>query len=258
VFPTLLLAAGFYGSQIAAPPYPANPPLLSTVTVGGTCDGACRGTQLVLGTGEIVGRGTDGTLLVLTARHVIDNIARPNVYVRGGERPGTRFADVWQARAGRPARVVSYASDADLALVAFRPRRIDSYAVATLSDEPWPAMGDVIGDPNGALWIVSPFRFVASASDTFVVDCGTCGPGDSGGGVFDGRGRLAGILIRQRIDPSRLVNGEPQGTSEFQVVAVSKVRAFLAVPPTLDPPPPLRYNPNDPWSRFDAIRGAAY
>jgi hypothetical protein len=239
MLPALILAAAFYGDR----PYPytaPSRPLLSTVTLGGMCSGSCRDGALIIGAGEIVGRRDDGALLVLTARHVVEKLPHPRVYVRAGELPGTPFAALWERRPGRAGTVVAVSPDADLALVAFRPRRIDAYRIATLADESWPEGGEVVGHPNGALWTTSPFRFLESARDTFDVDCGTCGPGDSGGGVFDGEGRLAGILVRQRIDPGAGADGRARGTTEFQVVSLAKVRAFIA----------SGQDAFDPWSRF--------
>ncbi|MBD5632948.1 MAG: trypsin-like peptidase domain-containing protein [Candidatus Eremiobacteraeota bacterium] len=246
MFPTLVLAAAFAG------------PLLSTVTVGGSCDQTCPSGRLVVGAGEIVGRRPDGWLVVLTARHVVEKMAEPSVYLREEETPGERFSELWLARDGRTASVIAEASDADLALVSFRPRAADAYAVAKLVSGGTPDSGDVIGDPNGEMWIASPFHFLESASDTYVVECSTCGPGDSGGGVFDDSGRLAGILIKQRVDPSKIVDGEAAGTTQFQVVAAAKVRAFLAstAQPWMGGASPAT-DPRDRgvWARFDAMRG---
>jgi hypothetical protein len=228
-------------------------PLLSTVTVGGVCSVDCPHGQLVLGAGEIVGERPDGMLLVLTARHVVDKLARPSVYLRDARSAGAAFGELWQTHAGRRASVVALAPDTDLALVAFRPRAYDTFAVATLAPSGLPGFGSIVGDPNGALWTTSPFRFLERTDDTFVVECATCGPGDSGGGVFDASGRLAGILIRQRIDPANIVNGEALGTTQFQVVALSKVRAFLANTPAATAVTAGRYG-DDPWSRFEAMR----
>jgi hypothetical protein len=248
MFLALVLAA------VLARPAPATDPepLLATVTVGGICDGSCRGGTLVIGAGEIVGRRPNGALLVLTARHVVENIAQPRVYLREDTAPGASFASIWSRTRGRIAHVIAVASDADLALVSFRPQYDDAYAVATLADDGRPAGGDVIGDPNGALWTTSPFAFIESANDTYVVDCATCGPGDSGGGVFDDRGRLAGILVKQRIDPAKIVDGEPAGTTQFQVVALAKVRSFLALGRTNTWG--NRLAQTEAWSRFDAMR----
>jgi len=232
-----MLAALFLAAALHSPTPVPDPlePLLATVTVGGLCCEEGRHGRLLVGAGEIVARRADGVLLVLTARHVIDEIAKPHVYVREGDEPGTPFATLWQSRPGRPLDVIALAPDVDLALVAFRPKRFDEYAVATLGDEASPDSGEVIGDPNSAVWMTSPFRLLAASSGTYIVDCHTCGPGDSGGGVFDEQGHLAGIVVRQRVDP---------GTgAQFQVVALSKLRSFLAA---YRPAPVAGV-----WSRFD-------
>jgi hypothetical protein len=258
MLPALVLAAVFSRSALPATP---SAELLATVTVGGVCDGgngACRPGTLVIGAGEIVGHRPDGTMLVVTARHVVENISRPRVYLQADHESGTSFTSIWQSR-GRVARIVEIASDADLALVSFRPTTYDAFAVATLAADDRPGDGDVIGDPNGALWTTSPFAFVERSDDTYVVDCATCGPGDSGGGVFNDRGRLAGILIRQRVDPTRIVNGEPVGTTQFQVVSLAKVRSLIAGDAEPKPPPaaPIANRApreTDAWARFEAMR----
>ena len=257
MFAPIVLAALLGASPLGDAPPPS--PSRSTVTVGGLCSNDCTHGKLVLGAGEIVGRRGDGSLIVLTARHVVDKIDRPLVYLRDGDEPGSRFSDLWQSRRGRPGNVLALSPDADLALVTFRPRYADTYAIATLSDESRPSDGEILGDPNGVLWTTSPFRFLEAAADTFVVDCVTCGPGDSGGGAFDYRGRLTGILIRQRVDPRKVVDGEAAGTTQFQVVALSKVRSFI-VAATRDADPPRAIaarrslSVDDPWARFDAMR----
>ncbi len=236
--------------------------LLSSVTVSGTCTTGCHGERALYGSGEIVARNPDGSLVVLTARHVVANMSQPNVYLRNGIALGTHIASALHDMRGEPATVVAQSPQSDLALVRFQPRRDAGYAVASLSEDGRAQSGDIVGSPYGALWTVSPYRSISEAdpdaqtSGAALVACDTCGPGDSGGGVFDERGSLAGILVSQQV----LVTGdEPvafgKRSSRFKIVPVATLRTFIASVPQsqLEPAQSL----NDPWSRFARVPDAS-
>jgi len=203
-----------------------------------------------IGAGEIVGRRTDGTLLVLTARHVIEDARTLTVFVRNGATPGTRFASLAQIASGRHAHVVAYASNVDLALVAFRPARADDVAFAPFaeksSDSATP--GVVVGHPNGALWIASNYSYLDAGSTTFEVTCSTCGPGDSGGGVFDADGKLIGIVVQQAVDDR---SSDP--TPQFVAIGVQEMRMFLTFAGSAAMISPVDQQ-SDVWKPFDPAR----
>lgn len=242
--------------------------LLSTVAVAGSCARPCTDVRERFGTGEIVARRADGRLVVLTARHVVADMTEPRVYLRNDASEGTLVATAVRAR-GDAATVVAQDARNDLALVEFRPAPGDRYAVAALATTAAPASGDVVGGPYGALWTVSPYRAVGGGGES-LVSCATCGPGDSGGGVFDERGALAGILVSQQIF---VKDGEPRAfatrSSRFKIVPLDDLRPFVAALPGEVPgaetggdpwsrfdrsdPSPGRA-PGDPWARFDAGR----
>jgi S1-C subfamily serine protease len=229
--------------------------LRSTVTLTGRCVRSCRPGEMTLGAGEIVGRRPDGTLIVLTARHVIESIAMPRVYVRNDAEPGIDFTSFAQGTGARRATVIAYASNVDLALVAFRPLDEDDYAFAALApgDRSISAKpGVVIGDPNGLLWTVSNYTFLNNAASTFLLNCWTCGPGDSGGGVFDSAGRLVGILVQQRVVFDD--GAAPLRTTQFLAISLPELRLFLgATERQRSQSPPAV---SAAWMRFDEMRAA--
>jgi hypothetical protein len=223
--------------------------LLSSVIISGTCARGCEGNKRLFGTGEIVARRDDGRLVVLTARHVIADMSDPRVYVRNGTPEGTRIDSAVRDAVGRPAGVIAQSAEIDLALVSFRPSPRDAYGVALFSTDASAAGGDVVGGPNGALWTVSPYSALPPRDDATLVTCETCGPGDSGGGVFDRRGALAGILVSQQVFVKK--NEPPElGTrsTHFKIVPLGDVRTFVASTP-FDEPASVRAR-DDPWSRF--------
>jgi S1-C subfamily serine protease len=225
--------------------------LSSTVTVSGPCESGCPSGNMSIGAGEIVGRRIDGSLLVLTARHVVENARALTIFVRNGATPGVGFASFAESVPGRRARVVAYAANVDLALVSFKPVRGDEYAFAPLADREIDQVsmpGDVVGDPNGALWTVSRYSFLTADATTFDVLCSTCGPGDSGGGVFDPSGKLLGIVVQQAVDDRSF---DP--TEQFKAVGLPELRLFLdrtgSNPAAAETPVDT-----DVWKRFDATR----
>jgi S1-C subfamily serine protease len=234
---------------------PTTQELRSTVTLTGNCIRSCHPGEMTLGAGEIVSRRPDGTLVVLTARHVIESIATPRVYIRNDAEPGVEFASFAQGAGPRRATVIAYASNVDLALVAFRPLEDDDYAFAALAADDRPASaktGVVIGDPNGFLWTVSRYTFLQNASSTFLLDCWTCGPGDSGGGVFNAAGRLVGILVQQRVEFDD--GAAPQRTTQFLAVSLAELRLFLGATERQRSQGPAAVSAA--WLRFDEMRSA--
>ena len=224
----------------------------STVTVSGRCQDACPSGSLSIGAGEIIGRRTDGRLLVLTARHVVDRASSLAVFVRNGASPGIEFASFSRYYAGRRATIVAYAANVDLALVAFTPLRTDQYDFAPIAERGITTAftpGVIVGAPNGSLWTVSPYSFLQGNADTFELSCETCGPGDSGGGVFDASGKLLGIVVQQAID-----GDSADRTSQFRAVALPEMRMFLSVTGT-DKMVSERAHDTDVWKRFDSMRG---
>ncbi len=68
------------------------------------------------------------------------------------------------------------------------------------------------GHPDVGYWVMSTGTIVASTGGTLRVSCPTCARGDGGAGVFDGFGRLVGVL-----------NGahEPAKAGETRLLAIS-------------------------------------
>jgi S1-C subfamily serine protease len=230
--------------------------LLATVTVTGRCVKGCPSGEMTLGAGVIVNRRPDGTLVVLTARHVIEHSIAPSIFVRNGAQPGIDFDWFATERFARRASVIAYASNVDLALVSFLPGREDDYGFASLSADDARSRrisGVVVGAPYGSLWTVSEYTVLERGGGTMLLNCSTCGPGDSGGGVFDANGGLLGILVQQRVDGADDETGVR--TTEFQAISLAEVRLFLnatrrqrsrGVPPALE---------SRAWARFDATHG---
>jgi len=133
----------------------------------------------------------------------------------------TRTADIAQGV------VVKYDKPYDLSLihVADPPR----HPVAALSDVS-PQVGDsvcAVGHPMGLLWVYvrgAVSGFLAEDEDTHTSDRlqidAHIHPGNSGGGVFDVRGRLVGIVS---------FNAGPFGSDLAFAVPESQIRAFLGV-----------------------------
>jgi hypothetical protein len=244
-----MLAVAIADPQI---PDPRDRELLSSVVVSGSCTRTCPRNQRLFGTGEIIGRRRDGEVLVLTARHVVSDMTQPEVYLRNGTPEGTRVALAMHERRGRPAEVIVQSPDKDLAVVGFWPTRSDAFSIATLATDGGLESGNVVGGPNGALWTVSPYRAIAPDGESPLVACRTCGPGDSGGGVFDRRGALAGVLVSQQV---LVKNDEPlefaTRSERFKIVPLADVRTFVATLPERRPTP-AAVSANDPWSRFNA------
>jgi S1-C subfamily serine protease len=228
----------------------------STVTVSRPCADDCPDGNITFGAGEIVDRRPDGTLVVVTARHVVEDSKALEVFVRNGATPGIGFDAFAQTGLAHRATLIAYAANVDLALVAFAPTGRDDYTLAPIATDDIkaaPVPGVVIGDPNGSLWTVSPYTFLESQATTFDFDCHTCGPGDSGGGVFNANGELLGIVVQQRVEDE----DETERTSEFQAISLAELRMFLNIAGTgrsltWDSAAPL----SSAWKRFDALREA--
>ncbi|MGD1067762.1 MAG: serine protease [Vulcanimicrobiaceae bacterium] len=250
-----------------APAYsPAREAQLSTVTIGGlTASG--RSGSAEFGAGEIVARRSDGTLLVLTAKHVIADLSAPHVYLRGDVPTGTWVQHFFSPDGGHEAQVVATARDEDLALVAFRPAPGDRYAIARFGVAR-PASGTIVGHPYGAAWTTSAFALIDAPSGTLIVRCTHCGPGDSGGGLFDGDGNLAGIVIERQ---DVVQHGHDVATGVFKAIALAPVQRFVASvgvhggaatrllaerAPAARGIPSYAVN-SSVWARFNAARGSA-
>ncbi|HMD03380.1 MAG TPA: serine protease [Candidatus Baltobacteraceae bacterium] len=221
--------------------------LSAVVTVGGLCAATCEPGEVDFGAGTIVGRSGDGALLVLTAHHVIARVARPRVYVHDESGAQTSSA-LWRTGIAHPARVLATSSE-DLALLEFWPYPDDHYALAPVAElDDLPHGGNIVGHPNGALWTVSPYRLLVDDGETFVVDCPSCGPGDSGGGVFDDAGRLDGIVVTREV----VVHGATQtrsATTRFRAIARERLRSFLKLVSTQADAGARA------WRRFATLRG---
>lgn len=222
---------------------------LSTVTIVGDCVRDCTRGNTVFGAGVIVER-KGAELVVVTARHVIEAMRAPRIYLQREAGAGTPLESYRRNEGGHPATLLSTSDDSDLALVAFRPAWRDLYATASLATGPPPKLGSIVGHPYGKPWTVSHFAFSDAMANGFVVRCVGCGPGDSGGGTFDAYGRLCGIVVsEQRI--SR--NGEPpafaEPTGRFAVVPMGQVRALVAFGGRKVTEPQR----TDAWERFTAV-----
>jgi S1-C subfamily serine protease len=238
-------------SAVALQYSPAHEAELSTVAIGGMT-GSARSGSGEFGAGEIVARRSDGTLLVLTAKHVIADLSAPRVYLRDDMPNGSRVQHFFSPSGGHDAQVVATARDEDLALVTFRPAPGDRYAIARFGAAR-PARGTIVGHPYGAAWTTSAFALLDASDGTLVVRCARCGPGDSGGGLFDGDGNLAGIVI-ERQDIER--NGRALATGVFKAIALAPVRRFVASAGVHDGLPSYAVS-SAAWARFNAARPPA-
>lgn len=222
--------------------------LRASVTIAGACTSDCDDASLTFGSGEIVARRSDGTLLVLTARHVVEGMSRPYVFFRNAAQDAESLEDLWSAGHGVAAGILSESISDDLALVEVAPFPDDQYAVATLSGTASPAQGDIVGDPDGRPLTISTYRYVANSDDAIVVACASCAHGDSGGGVFDAHGNLAGILVaEERIRHNNEPMAYTEHTGRFHAVALARLRLLLAYWRSDS----ARANPpENPWNRF--------
>jgi S1-C subfamily serine protease len=192
----------------------------ATVLIRGTCTQRCNGALGILGAGIIIGREGRDTLLVLTARHVISRMGRPQVFlIDDGE---TLYGT--SRLPGREARIVRVDGEHDLALIAFQPMESDRYVVASFAANP-ALRGNVVGHPGGNFWTVSPYAYRSPLGNRFIIACPTCGLGDSGGGVFDPDGRILGILTTELVIDGGVHNNRSTGT--FTVVGDRAIAEFL-------------------------------
>jgi S1-C subfamily serine protease len=244
-------------ASFAGVPSASDDALRSTVTIGGTVGTSRDGNEVQFGAGEILAQRADGTLLVLTARHVVAHLETPRVFLHDDVPLGSWVQRFFSSGAGRDAAVVALAPDTDLALIAFRPEVGDRFAIARFGDAD-PAQGTIVGDPYGAAWTTSAFALISGENATLIVRCARCGPGDSGGGVFDADGRLTGIVTESQ---DRVVDGHPVATGIFRAIALTPIRRFVAsagTPTTATPTAPLLatrgITASDAWARFHAAR----
>jgi hypothetical protein len=168
---------------------------------------------------------------------------------RGGVRD-REAAFPYRATIWRDAELLTTSDTSDLALLLVPASPRDSITVAPFALEPIAQSGSVVGAAYGKSWSVSPYRYVsADTAGSFLIDCATCGPGDSGGGAFDARGRLAGMLVSEQRVIERGRSASALRTMRFRAIAVSAIRSLLQASRRISAPriaPPLI----DPWSRF--------
>lgn len=244
-------------ASFAGVPSDSDDAVRSTVTIGGTVGAVRGGNEVHFGAGEILAQRADGTLLVLTARHVVANLGTLRVFLHDDVPSGSSVQRFFSPGAGREASVVALAGDTDLALIAFRPQPGDRFALARFGDAD-PAHGTIVGHPYGAAWTTSTFALVDTGSATLIVRCARCGPGDSGGGVFDAEGGLAGIVTESQ---DNVVDGRPVATGIFRAIALAPIRRFVAsagASIAATPAVPLlatrAISASGAWTRFNADR----
>jgi S1-C subfamily serine protease len=244
-------------ASFAGAPSDSDDTVRSTVTIGGTLGASRGGDEVHFGAGEILAQRADGTLLVLTARHVVADLGGLRVFLHDDVPAGSLVQRFFSPGAGRDASVVAVAPDTDLALIAFRPQPGDRFALARFGAAD-PARGTIVGHPYGASWTTSAFALVDAENATLIVRCARCGPGDSGGGLFDADGGLAGIVTASQ---DNMVDGHPVATGIFRAIALAPIRRFVASAGALTAAAPVAPQPvtraiagSDAWARFHADR----
>jgi hypothetical protein len=202
------------------------------------CDAAsCR---LVIGyaSAVAVGRYNPGKEILVTARHAVDGtVHRLDLDIDG---------------AWRPAVVLARSDDgSDLALLGL------NHGVALPSVEvarQTPAASELVslsGFPQAAGERRRMARVSAGTGGDWLTLDGPSLPGESGGGVFDADGRLAGVIFGTA-PPSR-----PTCTLAVPAAAIRRLfrAAFHADPPCRPAPPvpPIASNPPIERERFEQI-----
>lgn len=140
---------------------------------------------------EAVGAGViiavTPNVIVMTARHLV---AQKNLTLR-----------TWS---GEMLRILAEyeVADRDVALIVASGPCTGCEAAETSDSISYGEAVHVWGNPQGKRYVVSPGRVVDlqpaipgfATNGRFALACDTCDVGDSGGGVFDERGRLLGII----------------------------------------------------------------
>lgn len=158
------------------------------VMVGGQESGADT-----LGAGIIVGVRAD-RLYIITANHVVRR-AGQNLHVKLRSLPGERV----------PAKLLED-RDPQLDLAVLSVMAVKRHAIP-VDEVPFDRLGDAnamkrgdavyhVGHPNGIPWRVNvtPDRVSDRAGDLIKFESNSIAPGDSGGGLFNGRWELVGMI----------------------------------------------------------------
>jgi S1-C subfamily serine protease len=186
-----------------------------------------HGGAVASGAGVIV-RESSREIDILTVAHIFRDTAG-TVRTTNGEVG-------FYADPGDPGEIckisdVRLSNDADLAMVIVRPTLFHRYGVVRLASA-LPNIGDpltVIGHPNGVLFTESPATVISRrvATYDFAFRCSQCAPGDSGGGVFNARGELVGLVT----GIAGLVNdrGELVFAGAGLSIPIPRIDSFLAV-----------------------------
>ena len=168
------------------------------------------GANPTFGAGVIIGRNADGTLRVVTARHVIGQTNPTSLSLTDAS--GARYY----------VKSAHYPKDGDFAALDVVPPGHAQYAVASLAANgaKVPQELSVMGTPDGKAFQVAPGTNAGAYGSGFLVDAPQATYGDSGGGVWGPHGTLYGIA-------DALVQG-PKGQTLLSPLAASLMRSYLA------------------------------
>lgn len=158
-----------------------------------------------VGAGDIVAESST-SLIILTAKHVIVHNGGLTCKLNN---MGVNLFD------GSKEHVKDYTfiPDHDLALLVITNPKI-AFPIGGWAIPPDANTSLFIwGHPNGHFWLMSPAvtedsseyqRYIKDG--TYLVNCHTCGHGDSGGGVYTTDGTLVGIVVARLVkDPDTLI-----------------------------------------------------
>jgi S1-C subfamily serine protease len=202
-----------FGLLIAAPPALATPPIASvknTVVVGSS---TTDGSWSAIGSGVAV-RSDDDQHLVMTARHVIVDdagIPLPNIVVCGMREKEFTCQRVTE---------IKEETTRDLALLTLSepvatPARVGKW-IHTGQDV------TMIGFPAGSGVVIQGQiigRNHLGPHPDFLA-LGHCSPGMSGGGVFDHRGRVIGLVIAFGNDTDTVMGGHVHNLCYIQSLSL--------------------------------------
>lgn len=179
----LALAFGAYCALVACSPRPLAYRILPTAV------------HIVLGAGECSGtiiRARNGRVVVLTARHCVDDQVVKYIEVEG-----------LPARYRRIVRIVK-SGDWDLATIEIVGMGYQEFATVADSPIPWGESFELVGLSYEVPWAISRGYVMgeAVAADyppykgmDVPLACMGCDEGDSGSGVFNSQGLLSGVLV---------------------------------------------------------------